>query len=70
MRFARRAGVPAGVPWRELTPAQRQWVLAGEGDFDDRVWYGVHRFFKWLESKSYKMHIRVLLSKYRSYDLV
>src|SRR6185436_16214419 len=31
------------------------------------VWYGVRRFFKWLESKAYKMHIRVLLSKYRAY---
>jgi excinuclease UvrABC ATPase subunit len=30
-------------------------------------WYGVRRFFAWLESKSYKMHIRVLLSKYRAY---
>ncbi|NBQ07854.1 MAG: excinuclease ABC subunit A, partial [Betaproteobacteria bacterium] len=30
-------------------------------------WYGVHRFFAYLESKAYKMHIRVLLSKYRSY---
>ena len=31
-------------------------------------WYGVARFFAWLESKAYKMHVRVLLSKYRSYD--
>ncbi|HEY1608301.1 MAG TPA: excinuclease ABC subunit UvrA, partial [Paraburkholderia sp.] len=30
-------------------------------------WYGVKRFFQYLESKAYKMHIRVLLSKYRSY---
>ena len=31
------------------------------------VWYGIKRFFAWLESKAYKMHIRVLLSRYRSY---
>jgi excinuclease ABC subunit A len=31
------------------------------------VWYGISRFFQWLESKAYKMHIRVLLSRYRSY---
>ena len=42
-------------------------MLAGEGDWDEDVWYGVQRFFDWLETKSYKMHIRVLLSKYRSY---
>src|SRR4028119_2441928 len=30
-------------------------------------WYGVKGFFDWLESKSYKMHVRVLLARYRSY---
>jgi len=34
---------------------------------EKKVWYGAKRFFAWLETKSYKMHIRVLLSKYRSY---
>ena len=68
MRFARRRGIPTDVPWRRLTKAQRRWVLEGEGDWDQRVWYGVHRFFQWLETKSYKMHIRVLLSKYRAYN--
>jgi excinuclease ABC subunit A len=67
MRFARKRGVPTDVPWRELTEAQRRWVLEGEGDWDDGVWYGASRFFRWLESKAYRMHIRVLLSKYRAY---
>ncbi len=48
------------MPWRDLTEAQRQWVLEGEGSWEDKVWYGVRRFFAWLETKSYKMHIRVL----------
>ena len=43
-------------------------MLEGEGDWDDGVWYGVRRFFEWLETKSYKMHIRVLLSRYRAYN--
>jgi excinuclease ABC subunit A len=67
IRFARRRGVPVDVPWQKLTSAQKAWVLEGEGDWEDRVWYGVRRFFDWLETKSYKMHIRVLLSKYRAY---
>jgi len=66
-RYARRRGVPLDVPWAELDEAQRRWVIEGEGGFDDKVWYGARRFFDWLETKSYKMHIRVLLSKYRSY---
>lgn len=67
LKFARKRGVPVDVPWRELSPAQREWVLEGEGSWDDGVWYGVRRFFEWLESRAYKMHIRVLLSKYRAY---
>ena len=42
-------------------------MIDGEGPWEDQVWYGVKRFFDWLETKSYKMHIRVLLSKYRTY---
>jgi len=67
MDFARKRKIPKDVPWRELTDAQRQWVIDGEGAWEDKVWYGVKRFFEWLETKSYKMHIRVLLSKYRTY---
>ena len=69
MRFARRCGIPTDVPWRKLTKKQQLWVIEGEGDWDDKVWYGLQRFFDWLETKSYKMHIRVLLSKYRAYNL-
>ena len=53
--------------WRDLTDAQRAWVIEGEGEWTKNVWYGVRRFFAWLETKAYKMHIRVLLSRYRSY---
>ncbi|TSE29347.1 UvrABC system protein A [Tepidimonas charontis] len=70
MRHAEAAGIPRDTPWYQLTPEQRQWVLEGSphwsGDWQ-RQWYGIRRFFEYLESKAYKMHIRVLLSKYRSY---
>src|SRR5205823_1504444 len=36
-------------------------------DYEDDRWYGVRGFFRWLESKTYKMHVRVLLSRYRAY---
>lgn len=69
LRFAERRGVPTDRAWRELTEEQRRWVIEGEGEWDAGVWYGVSRFFRWLESRSYKMHIRVLLSRYRGYRL-
>ena len=67
LRFGKLRGLPLDTPWRDLTDTQRRWVIDGEGDWNKKVWYGARRFFEWLETKSYKMHIRVLLSKYRSY---
>ncbi|MEE2978288.1 MAG: excinuclease ABC subunit UvrA, partial [Pseudomonadota bacterium] len=71
MRYAAAADIPRGTPWAEMTEAQRNWVINGDPAFKrggwNKQWYGVRRFFDYLESKAYKMHIRVLLSKYRSY---
>jgi excinuclease ABC subunit A len=67
VKFARKRAIPLDTPWRDLTDAQRNWVIEGEGEWTKNVWYGVRRFFAWLETKAYKMHIRVLLSRYRSY---
>ncbi len=68
MYFSRKQGIPTSVPWHNLSEIQRRWVLEGEGRWEDGKWYGVKRFFDWLETKSYRMHIRVLLSKYRIYQ--
>jgi excinuclease ABC subunit A len=70
MRHAEAAGIPRDTPWAKLTPEQQHWVKAGSPSWNgkwNQQWYGVDRFFEYLESKAYKMHIRVLLSKYRSY---
>jgi excinuclease ABC subunit A len=67
LKFAKKREVPVDTAWRDLTDAQRAWVIEGEGEWTKNVWYGVRRFFAWLETKAYKMHIRVLLSRYRSY---
>ncbi len=69
MGFAHRRAIPTDVPWQDLTEQDRHWVLEGEGDRDQGVWYGIRRFFDWLEGRAYKMHVRVLLSRYRAYDL-
>ncbi|MFT4103426.1 MAG: excinuclease ABC subunit UvrA, partial [Burkholderiaceae bacterium] len=69
-RYGRRRGIRLDVPWRELRDDERHWVVAGGDDWTGNwrtQWYGLRRFFDWLESKAYKMHIRVLLSRYRSY---
>jgi excinuclease ABC subunit A len=61
-KAAMQHGIPLDTPWRELTPAQQAFVLDGHGSF-----LGVHGFFAFLERKKYKLHVRVMLSKYRGY---
>lgn len=72
-KYAKLAHVSVNTRWRDLPPEHQDWVLTGDPLWKggrqawNSQWYGVQRFFDWLETKSYKMHVRVLLSKYRSY---
>jgi excinuclease ABC subunit A len=59
---SRRNKLRWNVPWNELTPRERDVVWKGSGE-----WYGVEGLFKYLEKKRYKVHVRVLLSRYRGY---
>ncbi|HYP53162.1 MAG TPA: excinuclease ABC subunit UvrA, partial [Pyrinomonadaceae bacterium] len=62
--FCRSEGIPVDAPYQELTRAQQRAVVEGKGN-----WAGVRGFFAWLETKKYKLHVRVFLSKYRGYAL-
>jgi excinuclease ABC subunit A len=61
-KHAAELGVPLDVPWRDLPEAARETVLRGKGSFA-----GVYGFFEQMERKRYKLHVRVMLSKYRGY---
>ncbi len=62
-RAAKPAGVRLDVPWAELTAEEKAFVIDGNGiDYE-----GVRGFFRWLERKKYKVHVRVFLSRYRGY---
>ncbi len=64
MRFAGNGEIPIDVPFADLSDWQKKAVLEGASG-----WRGVRGFFKWLETKKYKLHVRVFLSKYRGYTL-
>jgi len=61
--FCRSAGIPLEVPFGELPPAQQRLVFDGDG----RRFKGVHGWFRSRERKIYKMHVRILLARYRTY---
>ena len=71
MKCARRAKIRTAAPLTEMSVEERAWLLDGEpghetGKWDDR-WPGVRGFFRWMERKRYKTHVRVLLAKYRRF---
>ena len=61
-RAARKSGIRLDVPWSALTDEERRFVVDGSGDYE-----GIRGFFRWLERKKYKVHVRVFLSRYRGY---
>src|SRR5439155_10376400 len=75
LRACAREEIDINVPFEESPKSDQDFVIEGEkrsGDYTDEDheydrWYGVRGFFRWLESKTYKMHVRVLLSRYRAY---
>ena len=77
LRSASQREVDIHAPFDELPKADQDWVIEGDTRPDQTAeeiwesggWYGVSGFFDWMESRAYKMHVRVFLSRYRSYTL-
>jgi len=62
LRAARRRGIPVDVPYARLTQVDKAFLMDGDGE-----WYGVKGFFDWLQTRKYKVQVRVFLSRYRKY---
>ncbi len=72
LKCAKARGIDINKPFDEFSAADKKWLLEGTGAdpeqaYNDGEWYGVRGFFKWQESRAYKMHVRVFLSRYRAY---
>src|SRR5881398_380570 len=75
LRACAREEIDVHRAFEELPKADQDFVINGEkrgseytdDDYENDRWYGVRGFFRWLESKTYKMHVRGLLSRYRAY---
>src|SRR5437588_236377 len=75
LRACAREEIDVHTSFEDLPKRDQEFVINGERrtgeyndeDYENDRWYGVHGFFRWLESNTYKMHVRVLLSRYRAY---
>ena len=71
--FCKKESIPTHIPFADLTQEQRDFVINGDPNYGKtghkwpQAWYGLKGFFRWLESKAYRMHVRVFLSRFRSY---
>ncbi|MBX3739202.1 MAG: excinuclease ABC subunit UvrA [Candidatus Didemnitutus sp.] len=74
LKFTRKLGIPTDIPFADLTPEQKAFVIDGSPGYDGETkhwpqyWYGLKGFFRYLEKTTYKMHVRVFLSRYRAYN--
>ncbi len=74
LKFTRKLGIPTDVPFATLTPEQMAFVIDGSPGYDGedhawpKYWYGLKGFFRYLEKTTYKMHVRVFLSRFRTYN--
>jgi len=64
--FCRRKRIPLQTPWKELSEEHRKWILEGTGKKGEN-YFSVSDFFDYLEQKTYKMHVRIFLSRYRGF---
>lgn len=74
-KFAKKRGLRTDVPFAKLSAEEQSYVLDGEPGYGEengktwpQYWYGVKGFFRWLEKNTYKMHVRVFLARFRSYN--
>jgi excinuclease ABC subunit A len=62
LAFCRAEGIRTDIPWAELSPSDQDKIFVTK----NKDFWGVLPWFKWIERKTYKMHVRVFLSKYRT----
>lgn len=68
-KLCKRHAIPMDVAWKDLSDKARKLIVDGEpGGYSAGVYPGIKAWFEWLQSRTYKMHVRVFLARYRSYD--
>jgi excinuclease ABC subunit A len=62
LREAKKRKIPVNIPYKSLKKEDQRFLFEGDGE-----WTGIKGFFEWLQSKKYKVQVRVFLSRYRKF---
>jgi excinuclease ABC subunit A len=62
LEFCARQGIPTDLPYAQLSDTHKSYIIDGHGSFE-----GIRDWFRWLETRTYRMHVRIFLARYRSY---
>jgi len=74
LQFTKKLGIPTDVPFADLSAEHKAFIIDGSPGYNGedkawpKYWYGLKGFFRYLEKTTYKMHVRVFLSRYRAYN--
>ncbi len=69
VELCKKRGIPLDVPWSKLPASVRTLIVEGDGvGWDGGGFGGLRAWFRWLETRTYKMHVRVFLARYRAYE--
>lgn len=66
-RWAKSAGVPMDVPFKDLSDEHKAWLIEGDELGYPDGWWGLQGWFSWMESRQHKMQVRVFLARHRKY---
>ncbi|QXD24717.1 excinuclease ABC subunit UvrA [Opitutia bacterium ISCC 51] len=70
----RKKKIPTNIPFEDMPEEHQAYVIEGDPNYGKpgykwaKAWYGLKGFFNWLENNTYKMHVRVFLSRFRTYN--
>lgn len=67
-KFCKERDIDFRRPWQDLKRSDQRAIIDGTQKRGRANYWGILEWFNWLESKAYKMHVRVFLARYRSYD--
>ncbi len=67
LAFCKKRKIPTTLPWSQMAQEHKKLLFFGEEGLSQEEFFCVKDYFEYLEKKTYKMHVRIFLAKYRNF---